>query len=303
MLVLGAALLSAGSLRAEVVATSGAVVQIAPPASVALNALESDTEIRVFDEQQAVVLGGGVSVDISAPGLYDDPADLTPATIPAGAVVDSHLLHFDIVFTGVPFTSTGTVQFADRILGVIVSDALVDLSDGLGAAGTTYPPAGIVFRGAELFETDTLEVGCDTITLSLEAFETFDHIRVITAHEEPCGPHGEGCTPGFWKQCDSSNKRLADRRLAQWAAAGVDPDTTLNAAFGTTFFRPIGLCDAADLNGGGLSKLARHGVAALLNASHPDVEFPLTPEEVIALVQSGNAGPLVQANELGCPLR
>jgi hypothetical protein len=214
------------SARADVVATSGAVVEVTPPPSVELNAFESDAEIRVFDEQQGVVLGSPLSVDISAPGLYGDPSDLTPAIIPAGTVVDSHLVRFDIVFTGTAINRSGTVQFADRILGVIIGDGALDASDGLGAPGTTYPVPGLVFRGAELFETDALDVGCDTLTLDLEAFETLDHVRVITAHEQPCVVH-DGCSPGFWKQCSSSNKRLATLRRTQWAQAGIDPGAGL----------------------------------------------------------------------------
>jgi len=43
--------------------------------------------------------------------------------------------------------------------------------------------------------------------------------------------------------------------------------------------------DALWLKGGGLNALAREAVAALLNVAHPDVDYALTPEEVIAKVQ------------------
>ena len=292
----------ATSSRADVASTAGAAVEVAPPPSVAPNALESDTEIRVFDEQQGVVLPGPLSVNISAPGLYDDPADLTPAVIPAGTVVSSHLLHFDIIFTGTEISATGSVTFADRIIGVIVNDADVDASDGLGALGTVYPAPGLQFRGAELSENDFIEVGCDTVTVGLGAFEVIDHIRVITAHETPCVVHNDGCTPGFWKQCASRNARLARRRTAQWLEAGIQPSGSMSAAFGTSVFGNLTLCQGANQTGGGVGKLARHGTAALLNASHPDVNYPLTPAEVIARVQAGDADTLATFNELGCPL-
>lgn len=303
--------LAATGARADVASTGGAVVEVAPPASVALDAFESNTQIRVFDEQQGVVLGGPLAVNISAPGLYDDPVDLTPAVIPAGTEVSSHLLHFDIIFTGTPLSATGTVTFSDRIIGVIVTDADLDASDGLGAVGTTYPAPGLGSRGLEQEDQlDMLEVGCDTITVSLEALEILDHVRVITAHEEPCHeePPHEGCTPGYWKQCASDNANLRNRRIAQWLVAGFSPGANLNATFGTSFFPNLTLCQGANQTGGGLRKLARHGVAALLNASHPDVNYSISAAEVIALVQAGDADTLAAFNELDeeldeCPLR
>ena len=306
MVVVVVALLVATSARAEIVSTGGNAVQIAPPASVELDALQSNTQIPAFDERQAVTLGNALAVNITAPGIYDESADLTPGTIPAGTVVSSHLIHFDIIFEGAAIGSTGSVTFRDRILGVILNDADVDDSDFLGAPGTTYPPAGIQFRGAELDENDLIEVGCNTIRVELESFQVLDHIRVITAHEDSsCDGHeeGEGCTPGYWKQCDSSNKILALRRIFQWLKAGVLPIASVNKTFGVKFFPYVNLCEATNLGGGGVKRLARQGVAALLNAKHPDVDYPLSPDEVIELVRQGDADTLEQFNELGCPLR
>jgi hypothetical protein len=55
-------------------------------------------------------------------------------------------------------------------------------------------------------------------------------------------------------------------------------------------------------NGGGINELARHGVAGLLSAAHPDVDYPYSVADVIAAVLAGDAATLVEANELGCPL-
>jgi len=299
LMVVVVALLVATSARSEIVSTGGSAVQIAPPASVDVNVLESNTQIRAFDEQQAVTLAAPLAVNISAPGVYDDPADLTPATIPAGSVISSHLVHFDIIFEGAAIGATGTVTFRDRILGVIINDADVDATDFLGAPGTTYPPAGIQFRGAELDENDLVEVGCDFIRVELESFQILDHVRVITAHDNPCG---QACSPGYWKHCDGNDAK-ARRRIAQFLAAGYSPTAKLNATFGTTFFPNATLCEGANLNGGGVRSLARHAVAALLSASHPDIDYPLTPAEVIALVRAGKAGTISDLNELPCPLK
>ena len=59
-----------------------------------------------------------------------------------------------------------------------------------------------------------------------------------------------------------------------------------------------------------MNALARHAVAALLNASNPDVASDFTTAQVIALVQDAVASGdfetaknlLAAANEQGCPL-
>jgi hypothetical protein len=305
MLVAVVVLLVSASARAEVVSTGGAAVEIAPPPSVEIDVLQSNTEIRVFDERQAVTLGDPLAVNISAPGIYDEPADLTPGTIPAGTVIDSHLIHYDIIFEGAAINATGSATFDGRILGVILGDADVDASDFLGAPGTAYPPAGVQFRGAELDENDLIEVGCDTIRVELESFQVLDHVRVITAPNESCDGHDEheGCSHGYWKQCDSHNKILALRRILQWLRAGIIPFANVNRTFGVKVLPNVNLCDATNLNGGGVRKLAREGVAALLNAKHPKIDYPLTPGQVVELVRQGDADTLEEFNELGCPLR
>ena len=73
------------------------------------------------------------------------------------------------------------------------------------------------------------------------------------------------------------------------------------------------LLQALKFGGGGLKALARHAVAALLNAAHPDIdpapEYD-TPAEVIAAFQAAFASgdyettkdALQASNESGCPL-
>jgi hypothetical protein len=173
---------------AAVVDTTGNVVQVSPPVSVALNAYQSDTEIRVFDER-TVTLTGPLAVDSSQQGSFTSAAQLTAGSVVAGLTVESHLVHFDtVVVSGV--TLAGTVRFSETIVGLLVFDNSLDGSDaGLGAVGATYPTAGQVNRGLELDGSggDRLIVSCDTLDLQLTSFEIFDHIRVITANV-PCTP-------------------------------------------------------------------------------------------------------------------
>ena len=99
-------------------------------------------------------------------------------------------------------------------------------------------------------------------------------------------PGGEGCTPGYWKNHPES-----------WPPTGFSPTDDFDTVFGVDAFSPDKtLMDAAWLGGGGLRKLARHGVAALLNASDPAVHYQLAIGEVIDLVHdaivSGQYEPL-----------
>jgi len=115
----------------------------------------------------------------------------------------------------------------------------------------------------------------------------------------------EGCTPGYWKQ---------DQHLDSWVATGYEPDDLFSDVFGIfitikwsdtgkpqDLYNPT-LLEALEANGGGVNELARHGVAGLLSAAHPDVEYPYSVADVIAAVLAGDADTLVEANELGCPL-
>jgi hypothetical protein len=117
----------------------------------------------------------------------------------------------------------------------------------------------------------------------------FNGVLVEFYNEEVPGG-GEGCTPGYWKN-----------HLDDWPPSGLSPGDDFETTFGVDLFDPdITLLEAINLGGGGVRKLARHGTAALLNALHPNVDYPFSAAEVIAFVQAGDSSPLAEANELGC---
>ncbi|NJW53892.1 T9SS type A sorting domain-containing protein [Salinimicrobium oceani] len=95
----------------------------------------------------------------------------------------------------------------------------------------------------------------------------------------------QGCTPGYWKN-----------HLDAWAAAGVDPMADFFVFFDITNKRGL---DAYDPNGGNFTlldaissevktsdnngwfaELARHAVAAYLNAAHPGVGYAMSPSAI-----------------------
>jgi hypothetical protein len=98
------------------------------------------------------------------------------------------------------------------------------------------------------------------------------------------------CSPGFWK----NHPEL-------WV--GYDPADDFDTTFGVDYFNPdITLMQGVSATGGGLNKVARFGVANLLNATHPGLDFALTLEQVVAMVQAGDGDGLsgyVPAGHLG----
>ncbi len=122
---------------------------------------------------------------------------------------------------------------------------------------------------------------------------------------------GQGCTPGYWKNHTDS-----------WPPTGYSPSQKVQSVFGEASGYPslgnASLLDALSFQGGSTlegaaGNLLRASVAALLDSSHPGVNYPRTPASVIsdvnAALASGNrdtmlslASSLDADNNLGCPL-
>lgn len=106
---------------------------------------------------------------------------------------------------------------------------------------------------------------------------------------------GEGCTPGYWKN-----------NWVRWQ--GVEPGnawtapyiggTSFGSVFGVSITVRVGRVDitnptlfqALNAQGGGINALARHAVAALLNAQSPDVDYAMTAGEVVTAVHNAIEG-------------
>lgn len=116
---------------------------------------------------------------------------------------------------------------------------------------------------------------------------------------------GEGCTPGWWK-----NHQVA------WV--GYSPGDTVGSVFDVPFPDLVDKTLLQALRSGGgkgvegaAKNLLRHAVAALLNAAHPDINYPHSEGDVIADVNAAlNSGDrdtilslaeqLDSDNNLGC---
>jgi hypothetical protein len=131
---------------------------------------------------------------------------------------------------------------------------------------------------------------------------------VVCTRQQTLGD--EGCTPGYWKN-----------HLSSWGATGFSPGQTVETVFDVPNafgLDNVTLLQALSLSGGpgvlgGARLLLHHAVAALLNASHPGVEYPRRPADIIADVNSALASgsrstmlalkdALDADNNRGCPL-
>ncbi len=185
----GTALL-AGPASAGIIETTGAFVEISPPGSVELGALESNSAIFAFAEMLGIRLEGDLPVDITRPGVYDSADDLTPGLIFAEMPVDIYFLHSDPV-GGDTVKLVGSITFDQDILGIIVLSAGLDATDAmLGYPGTVYPTGlsgrGLDFAGSN-FDILTLSEDRRTITVDWRTGFKVDQIRIITAVPGPGG--------------------------------------------------------------------------------------------------------------------
>jgi hypothetical protein len=218
-----------------------------------------------------------------------------------------NLVWFDVNCNGIQDKDeTGGPQ------GLVVS--LIDCATGGVAATTTTDANGYyLFAGAAAgsyklcFETPdgyewTLQdqgtnngldsdVGADGCTSCFTLECDKPNVKMDAGLCEKKGDGDEGCTPGFWRN-----------HLTHWAATPYSPDMVVNDVFdceltpeGVTLGEAI---DAPQTYGA----LVFHAVAALLNASHPDVDYALSVGEVIAAACSGDKNTLADANESLCTL-
>jgi hypothetical protein len=180
---------------------------IPAPASVADDVLVDHGD--VFEEQNDVVLGVPLHTDTNGflhgiPGRYTTGiVVLDPGVIPAGTTVSSIMIHFDHVPAPLAFTDSAAFNvFTDEdIIGVILSDDLLDESDLIvGAPGTIYPH-GLALRGTTVDPTegdDDIAVGVpgdvvggysqSVFVLSMEVGAVLDEMRIITTPHVPEPP-------------------------------------------------------------------------------------------------------------------
>lgn len=148
----------------------------APPATITIDAWESDVSMRLFYE-----------------GTFELQSDLEMdlgRDLRAGEVVLSYYLHFDPVNGS--FTSlSGGIEFQGaEIVGVQAASAKLDASDALfGLDGVVYPTGSSPFRGAELSgAADNVWIEPDNTTLTIGSLAVAggqDTLRVFVVEAIP----------------------------------------------------------------------------------------------------------------------
>lgn len=217
-----------------------------------------------------------------------------------------------VTLSGVPAGKTARIDvfrfFPDNHSELLAStDYVTPSPEGTVAITINYPPVE---------QWDVVDATTGERRIVLAAFSdvanedgtSFAKVSgqwIVTCKEEAPTPTpkpagGEGCTPGYWRQ---------PHHFDSWT--GYSPGDDFEVVFGVdASFNPHSLQDAARLGGGGERAMARHAVAALLNAANPDVSYGFSVSDVIALVQDAYASGTFETvkdqfeaeNETGCPL-
>lgn len=183
-------------IAAGPVATAGALrVAGYPNWSLAESASESADTLAVFKERGGLQLAAGDTVwlEVSEPGPVASDTSFSPAALPPGTWVNSHVVHLDPPGDGTA-RARGSVTFDTNVLGVIVSDGGLEASHAvLRAPGVDYP-VGLAGRGLEFAgaaDADTVEISPDrrTVSVSAAAGSAIDQVRILTAVPlTACGP-------------------------------------------------------------------------------------------------------------------
>lgn len=255
-------------------------------AAIAITACAPDGENSVLapiDRSFNLVSNGYVDVSKFGPeGIYSFEASETGSglyaptfTVAAGATEtiwsegDPAAPASDLTITELPTSG----QVLDSILVVVYTDAVQTLKQTI---------------------TGTNSVTLLGLTNLTDARVKFYNSLLLPPPPPPGGT--EGCTPGYWKQ---------SQHFDSWV--GYSPSDSFDAVFGVTYGGT--LLSALESKGGGAGALARHAVAALLNAGS-SVDYAADTAGVIAAVQAAFASGNFETqknifegwNELGCPL-
>ena len=154
-------------------------------------------------------------------------------------------------------------------------------------AGYSFSPANQ--GGVEANDSDAGSGGC-TNCISLDSCKAPRYIDAGLCREDEVDY--ESCSPGFWKN-----------HYAAWGPTGYSPNDVFDDVFGcdifgddTTLGEAIHIEDTHNV-------LAFHAVAALLNATHPDLDdFPYTADQVKDLTCDRNKEALSDSVNDNCNL-
>lgn len=199
---------------------------------------------------------------------------------------------------GVTINLVGTAEDIDDGSGtILLAGGAVSLSTVTAGDGT-YSFAGLrpgTYTITEVVPTDyTQTFGFSyTITIDVNGQATSGSLTGNDFGNQPDQPTpgGEGLTPGFWKSNATFKSKQGQYKGltgAAWIAAGYSPNQQISSVF-SSIAGSLGnktLLEGLQLGGGGKNALIRHAIAAVLNAAHPEVDYPLTVDQIKTAVNN-----------------
>jgi hypothetical protein len=275
-----------------------------------------NTVTAIYSSGSGLFASQDTATATDSTNLFQPSITISKSCAPDPVQVGQTLL-CNIVITNTSSTDTPTLQaatIADTRSGNL-------LAANVNVVSTTCGTGAFVSGGSCTIVTSYVVTAADlpgpltnSVTLSVSP-TGFPNVLTVSASDTvaitpPVVPGGEGCTPGFWKQ---------DQHFDSWTEP-FDPTDSFDATFGVDVTLRVDgelvtnptLLQALNAQGGGINALARHAVAALLNAASPDVASGYTTAQIIAIVQDAIApggltieeahALLAAANEQGCPL-
>jgi hypothetical protein len=202
------------------------------------------------------------------------------ATVPAGYANSGAVLpyaDFDVkTFTySELLTGSDTAQLVDELL---------DIDEPVTTSGSRAVPDSYTCEAADSERYDDRyyrETIVNESSLTPTGGTAINRSATVTID---CRIPYQGLTPGFWKQ---------SQHFDFWTAP-YTPSTTVGTVFIVNSSSVSGsatLLEALDWSSGNTllaakQKLVRQAVAALLNAAHPDVDYPMTQAEIISAVNT-----------------
>jgi hypothetical protein len=183
----------------------------------------------------------------------------------------------------------------------------------------------IVLGPGGVFEADvnrTTMSGMDIISNTIEVTGTYEDITIVKEDSADCDviEATEGCTPGFWKNHPDCWGCYTPETLVSEVFTVLGDPNYLYAAYSDSKsdFDADSLMEAMNYKGGtgvagATRNLLRHATAALQNACNQNVQYPLTVDGVIDMVNdaldsenvatiNGAKNLLAMFNEYGCPI-
>lgn len=186
-------LLASSAAYAGIDSLGGSAIIAEPLEDIRHNMWESDTEIRVWFEND-VVVSTNSDCGRTLPGFVDAESQLDGAPLEFGSTINSYMIRFDPVGSN-EGSLTGFVVFEEPILSAWIGSRLNETDNEYGRPGVRYNKN--LARGMELDSNspagDSFEISRDrmridfSMNIGLGGQSYTDDIRVITATQGP-GP-------------------------------------------------------------------------------------------------------------------